>query len=57
MENPRILGNVNISTENFQTFAVGRDKGFNLIGKSLDLPPTHSTGATSPLISLHVHLH
>ena len=27
-------GNVNVSSENFRTFTVGKDKGFKFIGKS-----------------------
>ena len=33
-QNLRIFGNFNVSLENFRTFPVGIDKGFEFIGKS-----------------------
>ena len=32
--NRRMFGNFNVSSENFWTFAVGKDKGFEFIAKS-----------------------
>ena len=47
--NHRIIGNFNASLENVQTFAVGRDKVSNFIGKSLNLASPYPTGAMTPL--------
>ena len=43
-----IFGNFNISSENVQTFAAGKDKGFEFYQKVFNLPLPK--GATTPLI-------
>ena len=45
------FGNFNALSENFHASAVGRDKGLNFIGKSLNLTP-YFTGAMTPLVVL-----
>ena len=37
--NHRIFGNFNVSSENFPTFAVGKDKGFEFYRKIFELGP------------------
>ena len=49
--NHRIFGNDGFSSENFRTFAVGKEKGLKFYRKIFELaPPPYSTGATTPLI-------
>ena len=37
--NHRIFANINVSSENFHTLAVGKDKGFELYRKIFELGP------------------
>ena len=49
-ESRRIFGNVDASSENFQTFVVSKDKGFEVHRKVIELgppPPSYSTGETA----------
>ena len=40
VQNRWIFGNSNVSSENFRTFGVGKDKGFEFYRKIFELGPT-----------------
>ena len=47
--NRRIFENFNASSEHFLTFAVGIENSVKFYRKIIELGPTYSTGATTPL--------
>ena len=48
--NRRAFGNFNVSSENFRTFAVGKEKGFEKNpSENLEFGLHYSTGAATPL--------